>query len=399
MASKYQNAITDPTMVTGARAVTDIVAKRVKADVSDEIFEYDPNANSLTLLTTKLRRKREVGQYRYDWLEKDRAPRDDAINASSGYDADDTSFVVDDGTKFYKWAVVLNHRTKERFLVSDVSSNTLTVVRDIGGTAAAVDDNDKLEILGTAYVEGADVGTAKSVVERNEYNYTQQVRTPFKFTGRDMKTKLYGGADPMTERKWQAVEHAISIEQIFWWGVRDSVQDATSAKYITFTGGADWGINTNYWDINGIEFNERNLTEFMEVAMRDGRGGKLGSKKKFLFASARYITEVEMLAKSGDRLKYVPSDKVYGLDAMVYKSAHGKIFLIDHPLFDGENSDKGFLMDLNHSRYVYHVGRDTALLEGRGDNGVDGETEEYLSDVGYELTLERSCSKLFKLPV
>jgi hypothetical protein len=396
MANQFQGAITDPTVVTGARAVSDIVSTRVKLDVSDDILEYDPNANSLTLLSTKLRRKREVGQYQFYWLEKDRFPRDDAIG-TTGYDADDTSIVVVDGTKFAKWNVVLNHRTKERFLVTAVVTNTLTAVRGLNSTAKAMNAGDKLEIIGNAYVEGGDVGTAKSVQERAIFNYTQQLRTPFTFTGRDMKTRMYGGSDPDLERRWQGVEHAISIEQTFWWGVRDTQTDSTSGKLITFSGGVDNFVTTNAWDLNAVKFNERNLTEALEVYMRDGRGGKLGRKTKYAFMGARYITEIETWAKK--QLYYVPSDKIYGLDAMVYKSAHGRIFLIDHPLFDGENADKAFLLDLNHLRYVYHTGRDTKLLKDRGGNGVDGETEEYMSDVGMEVALERSHSKWFNLEV
>lgn len=395
--SQFSGPITQPTVVSGTRAVTDITSVRLKVDVRDDILEYDPNANQLTLLVVKATGRREVGQYQFYWQEKDRFPRESQVNNSSGYAAGATSVVVDNGDRFKKWDVILFHRSKERALVTTVSSNTLTLTRNLNGSAQALNDNDKVEVIGNAYVEGGDVGTSKSVQERTPYNYCQQVRTPFSFTGRDQVSKLFGGKDPMLERRWQGVEHQISIEQTFWWGVRDSQTDATSGKLITFMGGVDYFVNTLQYDINNIEFNERNFTEALEVGMRDGRGGKLGKKRKVLFAGARYITEFETWAKN--RLYYVPEDKIYGLDAMVFKSAHGKIMLIDHPLFDGENSDKAFLLDMNHIHYVSHVGRDTKLLKGRGGNGVDGETEEYMSDVSLEFSLERSHMKFFGLSV
>jgi len=395
MANQFQGPITAPTIVTGIRAVTDVNAIRLKIDVRDDILEYDSNANALTLLTVKTTGRREVGQYQYYWQEKDRFPREDRVNAAAGYDNNDVSIVVDNGARFKQWDVVLVVVTGERLLVTAVSSNTLTVTRGLNGTQQNIDDNTELQIIGNAYVEGADVGTSKSVQARTPFNYTQQFRTPFSFTGRDAVTRMFGGNDPNIERRWQGVEHAISMEETFIWGVRDTQTDATSGKTISFTGGLDYYIATNSYDINNIDFNERNLTEALEVGMRDGKGGKLGKKTKVFFAGARYITEFETWAKN--RLYYVPEDKVYGLDAMVFKSAHGKIVLIDHPLFDGANSDKAFLVDMNHVRYVFHVGRDTKLLKGRGGNGVDGETEEYLSDAGVEVSLERSHMKFFGL--
>jgi hypothetical protein len=396
MATKFSADITAPTIVTGTRAVTDVEAKRLKLDISNDILQYDPNANSLTLLSVKMNGKREVGQYQFYWLEKDRMPRTGTVS-TTGYDADDTSILVTDGGIFRKWDVVLVNATGERFLVTAVSTNTLTVTRGLNSSGKTLAAGSKLQVIGNAYVEGGDVGTAKSVKSVPIYNLCQQIRTPFSFTGRDMVTRMYGGNDPDLERKWQGVEHAISLEQSFWWGYRDSQLDSASGKYITFLGGVDQYVQTLEWDINDTDFNERNLTESMEVGFRWGRGGRMGRKTKTLFAASRYITEIEGWGKN--RLYYVPSDKVYGLDAMVYKSAHGKIVLIDHPLFDGENADKAFLMDMNHLRYVYHTGRDTKLLKDRGDNGVDGETEEYMSDVSLELKAERAHMKFSGLSV
>lgn len=385
-----------PTQVTGARAVTDINSVRVKIDVSDKIFQYDPNANALTLLITKARKKRKVSQYQFYWLEKDRYPRYDAVNYAAGYSATATSIVVDDGTKFFANALVYVPRTQERFYVTNVSSNTLTVTRGIGTSAAALVDNDVLEIISTAYVEGGDVGTAKSVAEREIYNYTQIIRTVWAYTGRDEHTSMYGGKDPATERRWQAVEHALNIEKAMWWGKRDSKQIAASGKYTTFMNGVHAYVNQNVWDVNGIPFTERSFTEWLEFAMRYGDGGKMGNRKKFLFCSPRFITEIEQWAK--DRLYYHDSTKTYGLDATTYRSAHGKIMLIEHPLFE-EQGDIAFLLDLNHVRYVYHQGRDTTLLRGRGGNGIDGETEEYLSDVSLQVEMSAAHGFIKNLPL
>ena len=91
----------DPTIISGQRAVTDENSTRVKADVSEEIFQYDPNANSLTLLMTKLRSRRSVSQYLFHWLEKDRQPR--FTKVATGATAAQTATMVvtaSDGGKY-----------------------------------------------------------------------------------------------------------------------------------------------------------------------------------------------------------------------------------------------------------------------------------------------------------
>lgn len=387
----------DPTVIRGQRAVTDENNVRVKADVSEEIFTYDPNANSLTLLSTKLRKRRKVTQYLFHWLEKDRMPRFSA-SADTTTAADTTVAVTaGDGPKFYPRAFVRNLETGERMLVTSVSTDTLTLVRGIGTQGAfPVTAGDRFEIIGSAYEEGGDVGSSRTVQTRNVEQFTQILRTPVEFTGRDENSDMYGGNDATNERKWIAVEHAISIEKAFWWGRKHSAVLAGDDKFTTFMNGIENYAQDNQWDLNGVPFTDRSLTEYLEYAMRHGKGGKAGRRQKFLFAAPRFITEIESFAR--DRMQVLPSSEVFGLEITKYKSSHGSIMLIEHPLFE-EQGDIAFLLDLNHAKYVYHQGRDTKLLENRGGRGVDGTTEEYLSDVAVQLELKEAHGSLINLPL
>lgn len=387
----------DPSIIRGQRAITDENNVRVKADVSEEIYTYDPNANSLTLLTTKLRKRRKVSQYLFHWLEKDRMPRYSASVDTTT--AADTTIAVtaNDGPKFYPRAYVRNLETGERMLVVSVATDTLTLVRGIGSQGAfPVTAGDRFEIIGSAYEEGADVGSSRTVVTRNVEQFTQILRTPVEFTGRDENTDMYGGSDPSNERKWIAVEHAISIERSFWWGRKHSAVLSGDDKFTTFMNGIDAYAQDNQWDLNGVPFTDRSFTEYLEYAMRHGKGGKAGTRMKFLFAAPRFITEIESFAR--EKLYVLPTSEVFGLEVTKYKSSHGSIMLIEHPLFE-EIGDIAFLLDLNHAKYVYHQGRDTKLLENRGGRGVDGTTEEYLSDVAVQLELKEAHGSLVNLPL
>lgn len=384
--AQFPAATFSPTLVSGYRAVGDIVSTRIKPDVADQIFSYQPNSTAVTLLTTKAKPKRIVSQYQYYILQKDRYPVRDRINLAAGYDADDVAIVVDNGGRFYAGAIVRNTRTDERFRVTSVSTNTLTVVRNLGSTAAPMNNNDEIEIIGDAYSETDDVRSAVSVQEAAIFNYTQTFRTPFSFGGREMNTDMYGGKDMTTEQKWQASEHAQKIERALWWGVRATFTDGTTNRTNTTTGGILYYTqNANEWDINGIAFNRRNLVEYMEEIMRFGRGGRGGKKTKWFFGASRFMTEIESWEES--KLRYVPSAKVFGLKVARYQTFHGDLLLVDHPLFEGDNANKAFVLDINHIRYVEHQGRGTRLLRNRQGNGIDGVTHEFRTDAGLELQL------------
>jgi hypothetical protein len=387
----FQEPVFAPTFVSGARTTGDIVSGRIKDDYADEIFTYQPNGNGVTLLLVRSgKKKREATQYLYNFLQKDRyVYRDRMAHATPGtaYDADDTSIVVANGSRFRARDVVLVPATMERFLVQSVSTNTLTIEqRGLGDTAQPIADGSEFIIVGNAYPENAASGTELSIQETVVFNYTQTIRTPFAFSGREMNTDMFGGPDMKTEEKWQASTHAQKVENALLWGARDTFNDASSAKPNSTTGGLHyWVRNSNEWDLNGIPFNHRNFVEYLEYGMYYGRGGRHGSKTKWLFGSSAYMTQIESWGH--DKVRLVPSNEVLGLKVQKIQTTHGDVMLVDHPLFEGDNRDKAFLIDMNHIRYVYHQGRDTQLRRDIGTPSVDGKTHEILTDCGLEVTL------------
>lgn len=383
-----------PTIVTGTRGPENIVANRVVFDVADDIILYMPSAAPLTALTAKLRKKRTTTQRRFDWFEKDEYPRQSALTAVAAVGT--TSLVLDvgQGARWAAQGLGLNTRTRELFLnTTTPGADTLTVVRGIGGGEQDMAVGDTLIILGSAYPDGADIGSLKSIQEANLFNYTQIVRTPFGFTGREINTDLYGGKDQVVETKWFGIEHEKSLEQLFFFGRRASRTGANGHEE-TYTGGLEGFITSNVWDVTGIQVSERAFVETLEDAMRWGRGGYLeGMGTKYLFASSRWMTEIEFWAK--DRIQYRVLDKQLGLSAGEYVTTHGRVMLIKDPILDYNHPDMAFLVDLNHIRYVKHQGRDTKLLRDRQGPGIDGEQMEYLTDFGCMVELE-SAHTIFK---
>jgi len=397
MADFAPGARPNPTIVANYRGPEDHVSTRVKIDMADKILWYAPEATPFLTLTGKIKGKRKAFNYKYEWLEKDQKPR--ALIVNGAQTDTDTTIEVDAGNRVVARDVLLNTRTREVLLVSSVSSNDLTVVRAIGGAGVAMNDGDTLLLIGSSYADGAASGTPVSITEFSKYNYTQIFRTPFAFTGRDLETELFGGNDKMTETKWQAIEHKRSIEYAFYFGKRALIAAAGGVHQATFTGGLDQSIQSNAWDVTGTSLNTRVFNEFLEEALRWGKGGRLqgGSATKYLLCSAPWLTEINSWAEN--KLEYRVLDKQIGFAAMEYKSPHGRVLLLSSPILDEYHPDRAYLVDFNHVDYVYLRNRDTKLLSNREDNDIDGEKYEYFSDCGLQTEFEQSHAVLSGLSV
>jgi hypothetical protein len=378
---------TDPTVVAGVRDTGSVPGQRIIADVKDEIVFVMPSAAPVTYLTKRFR-KREVTQYSYDWLEKDLLPRMcDVVGAVASGDTT-INVAAGQGTRVPKNAIMLNRRTREQVLVTVITTDALTVVRGIGGINEAMVDGDKLEFLRAVFEDGSSKGDYKSTKEDRLFNYTEIIRTGYGFTGRQMNTSMYGGKDPATERKAQAVEHSISIENMLLFGRRHT-RTGSNGKLQTMSGGAEFFIKTNVWDLGGNEPNVDQIVEVLEEVMKHGRGGYLsgGSRTKWGFFAPRWCSKFQKMAH--DKIFYRPADTALGIKIGQLDTIHGTLMIVEDPILTGpEHGGWGMILDLNHAFYVYHQGRDTKLLDNRQANDVDGTEEEYLTDCGAQIELE-----------
>lgn len=383
-------------MISGDRGHENLNSSRVVVDMQKDIVVYQPEATPLVTLTAKLRNKREAVNPQFQWLEKDEYPR--RLDVTAAYDSAATAISVTAGQEARVGAgsVLLNLRTREHILVLTTSSGSLaTVTRGIGGGAADGLVGDVLVLTRNVYEDGAGLGAIRSIQEFNLYNYTEIIRRPFGFTGRDLVVELYGGRDEMTETKWQAIEHKKDIEYAMFFGRRHLI---TGTHQQTFMGGLEYWIASNRWNVSGTQLNERSFTEFLEEGLKYGRGGNLnGSGTKYLLCSSRWLTEINSWANN--KLQYRVLDKSIGFAAMEYTSPHGTVMLLRAPVLDKDHPDYAFLLDLNHLRYVYLRNRDTKLLVDRQANDVDKKENEYFTDCGIQVEMEHSHSLLTGISV
>lgn len=365
-----------PTPFAGARGTGNILSDLKEIDMADTVLELEPDSAPLTVFTSKLSKKKTVNPA-FSWLEDELAPRFDAVNNGAGYASGATSIEVDNGAYFEAQDLVYVTRTGETMRVTAVSTNTLTVVRGVGSTAAALVDNDELLIAGTSAEEGDVSKPASSFNPTKVTNYCQIFRTPFEMTETARHT-----ANAVRPHDWArqankaGIEHNKDKEYSFLFGHPSEVAGTSHPRRTT--GGFYHYATQNQTDAGGA-LTESEFFTALRSAFR------YGSRSKLALAS-RLATDVLNTFPRG-KLEVQQSEKTFGVRVMTYVSPHGDLHVVTHNLLEGSVFGGHIaIMDQDLLTYRYLAGnegsRDTKVLTNRQANDADTRKDEYLSECG-----------------
>lgn len=314
------------------------------------------------------------------------------INAAAGYDAVTTALTIDasDDNKFaIDGAIVVNATTGEVMQVTaDTTATTLNVVRNIGGTALTITDNDELFIAGFAAQENDVTPTPISFDATVAYNYTQIFRTAFGVSGTLQNTRLRTGSKE-DEAKTKALKlHMSDIERAFFFG-RRHIADASTSTPTRYTGGLITQLS-NVIDVatDTAAANVMTEEEFDEFLIRDVF--KFGSKEKIAFVGDKVAHHLQMFGK--DRWAPTQVEGSYGVSLTRYRTFAGDLMVHLHPQFRQVPGMRHsmVIIDFPHLAFRHLQNRDTQLLENRQNNNQDGVIHEYLTECGLELLVDKS---------
>ena len=366
----------------GATGTYGILSDRMVIDMSTKIAELEPDKSPLITLTKKMKRTRTVQNPEFDWMEQELGARWDAINNAAGYDSAATAIIVDNGAYFRVGDIVKVPRTGEVLLVTAINTNTLTVTRAYGSTAAAaLVDNDPIVILGNLNAEGATLREIKQKEPVKKSNYTQIIRTPVGATNTLQATKVYGPKPMSWYRHLGGIEHAIDMERTMLFGEKG--KDVVDGQNRRSTGGILEFCTENVFDVSSTTLTEQSFVEWLEDVFR------YGSKEKMLFASARLCTHIDLWSLG--KLQTLPKNKTYGVAVKEYISTHGVLYVTKHHLLENAvYGGYGIVLDMDNVAYCPLEGRDTKLLTNRQANDEDAQKDEYLSEFGVEVRLPKT---------
>ena len=373
-----------PTVINARESTSNVLSTHNVRSVDPKLDYLDADDAPLEVITRKISKER-VENPKVEWGSKELAPRWDRVNDASGITAGETTLVVDNGSYFQIGSVVNVPRTGENFRVTAISTNSLTIARSVGDTAAAaINDDDDLVIIGNAQKEGADVGTESSVQEALAFNYTQIMREPFGQTRTQSKTATYFNETRASIRREHLTYHRIDIERQILFGQK--ALDATStANPLRYMGGVLEYVTTNVVSSVGT-WTEPEIEDWsQDLFAHTG-----GSGTRLLLVSPLVASALNQIAAG--RLQVAPKESTYGVAIKQWLTAHGTLLIATHRLLEngaGGNGYGGYAIALDPQKLGWAYIDDTQLLMDRQGNGVDGWTDEWLTEGCLKLKSEK----------
>ena len=282
---------------------------------------------------------------------------------------------------------------------------------------AAIADNDRCQVIGTAYAEGTGAPDVWSSQIDDNYGYTQIFKTAAEMTNTAIATKYRGYANEW-QRTWalKLREHKVDIERAMLFSqkarqsgvqytegicgniLRDSTAQLTHGTALSYTSGASYSrveekANLTY-DL---------LLGDLEVLFDPARGG---SGDRLCLASLPLITFFNKLgdgafmdasmgySNSVNKYNFESSQGAFGHKVMTIETIHGTLHLVKEPLFRGISS--GFMLFADMSKVSYRplvgngINRDTFITTNVQSDDEDLRKDMILTEAGLEVTLPES---------
>lgn len=372
------------TNITGVRTTNNILQNRRVVDMAKQIALLDPNEGPLlSFLKLAKNNSRCVYNPKFEWLEDDLMETWSSVTEAHTNAA--TTIKTADGSIFRVGDIVKVPATGECMLVGAVDANNLTVTRGYGSTtAAAINDDAELLIIGSAMAENSNGREIKSTVESNGYNYTQIFRTPIALSGTEAASKLHGGRDRAYQRRKASLEHKRDIARALYFGERkEDVSGATPRRtmggLIEFLAGASIAFDSSSRPLTYRNFDSQVAAEAF----------RYGSKEKLLIAGPNLASAINSWSESR-LVSDIDEDATYGIRVKNLITTYGDLKVIYDPLLEGSYKGYGFVLDPENIRYAYLDGRDTKLYTDIQDNDIDGVIDEYLTECSLELRLPQT---------
>jgi hypothetical protein len=282
----------------------------------------------------------------------------------------------------------------------------------------AIADDDRCQVIGTAFAEGTGSPDVWSSEIDDNYGYTQIFKTAAEMTNTAIATK-YRGYPNEWQRIWalKLREHKVDIERAMLFSqkarqgsvqyteglcghiLKNSTAQTTHTTALSYTSGKGYlrvEANANLtYDL---------LLGDLEVLFDPARGG---SGDRLVLASLPVITFFNKLGDGAfmdasiggvsngiNRYNFEASQGAFGHKVMTIDTVHGTLHLVKEPLFRGISS--GFMLFADMSKVAYRplvgngLNRDTYITTNVQSDDEDLRKDMILTEAGLEVTLPES---------
>ena len=245
--------------------------------------------------------------------------------------------------------------------------------------------------------EGSAVGTETRKKVRRLKNCTQIFREPYTITGTAKVSEHYGGSELSRLQARKLAKVKGDIEWAMLTNGAISLDATAENPKRTFQGlgvggtaGSIQSLNADansnlQWDYSSGLNNLDGVVEYIFSDMVSG------SMTKTVFASNKWLVQLAAAVRGGDTGFYDTGEETKGgLRIRSYMGPVGQLDFVPHPYLKGAYEDYAVAIDPANFSVRPLAGRDMQLRKDIVKDGRDGETDEWLMEVGMEVRNEQT---------
>jgi hypothetical protein len=379
---------------TGYRDTATVESTILARDIRKAILEYDKNVTPLLVITSNIGLgSQPADNPKVEWYEEDReVRRDTSTTTGTG-----TTLAVTDGTLWKPEEIWRNTRTGEGFRVVSISTNDVTVIRnlDAAGAVACVSGDEYIKV-GVAKMEGDTEREAYGGNPTARYNYTQIFERTYAMTRTMMQTKTYTSPADWDNRARKGMsEFKIDKEMAYLFGPGPGI-NTSGAHPRRVMRGIHPSITTNVKDFGGT-MTESEFWDGFDVAFR------YGSSEKVAISGRTPVSVIGSFPRGKLEVIQGDNDSTYGLKIHRYQHQFGTLSFIVHNLFNESTvyAKQVLIVDVQgdggetlvQERYL----QDTMVDEHVEENGRDGRKDKILCESTLTLGLEKAHAKWIEI--
>jgi hypothetical protein len=339
------------------------------------IMELDPNRKLFMQLLLSLKSKSTTDP---EFKLFEREHRSQWTQSNESMNSSDTTFSVDDGTMFRADDVCIVPSTGEKFLVTAISANDLTITRGIlGTTAAAVADNAWVLKLFTRKEENSTSNSPLTTDYNTISNFTQIFEEVYGISRTNKQTKKRGPSDLGEEQRHALDSYKRQMEHAFTWGTKRL--EVSGGDTFRYTGGFDEFVTTNRLDAEG----GLGWGDFGWITNQTTRYG--GTKKIWLVGrDARQQLDGLGL----DYLRIKSDENILGMAVDGIRTSFGEFMMVTHHGLDHGYADRILIVDPLHIAMASFM----KMQHNKNvqENDRDGEKHQFLGEAGLWLDTEEA---------
>ena len=250
------------------------------------------------------------------------------------------------------------------------------------------------------YAEGAGVGSETRKKVRRLKNCTQIFREPYTITRTARVSEQYGGPELARLQARKLAQIKVNVEHAMLFNGAISLDSSSANPKRTFAGfgvgGSAGVIQTNNGEsVTDLQLNNSSGTvgDFDAVVEAIFQDTIDGSMEKTVFASNKWMLKLASMVRAGNGAAFnamMGEETQAGLRVLEYMGPVGMLKFVPHPMLKGAYEDYAVAVDFNNFDARVLSESDFQLRRDIVQDGSDGQTDEWLVEIGPEIRQEQT---------